>query len=927
MSTESEKGSKDNCLTTQPKKQEKKERKQKEKFSYLKKKRSNSQDEEIAFIEIKPPTTNKQKRKIKKRTNTKSIKKVLFTQSKYQFDENLNNDIFEQISKFPKDLQQKISEIDNLPTSSQANSLKEIIVRLIAQHDKERQSQNTTLRVFRSQLKQQKIEKEKLQQKIEQINSKENEGNLMIEATNHLIEEMKNQIFEEKKKSDQYQKEKLQLEKKYDLLARKMKESSLVSENNEKNWLKEKQYLKRKIVRLGTELKSTKINQEIMDNQVKKIPSSVQFILQKDEIRKEKDNENGKSDTKSLTKEEIKENSTMPNKNENGNGNKNKNKNGNGNGNENKNGNQNKIGQEYGNEIGNQKGNGNEKEQENFDEFPTQKENENEIEIEIDLDTEIESDFENENGATTKDDTEKKYIEKSSFENFLKQQTKEYENKLLPKWKKKFIEQKKMNIKLKKTLIEEGNEISKIKSESEKKILQLIDHLEEEKHRFSKLETKKQRLLSQVKSYRTQMKTEETKRYQNLIRFIPNLQSQKTIFGQLDENGKKYLASVNIQKCWKGFVTRKHFYKVRKRLNICTEIYETEFEYVSRLSTLLENFLIPIGENEFLPKKELKTYQNEVEIILNLSKKILNRLKVIVKEIKINSKVLIGKVFVELSPAMIVYTTYVNRYSIFYKLIKESAAKSSKFQKFLVEQKRLGQLRLSLFDFLIAPVQRIPRYSLLLASLLRTTDKDHPDHPFLATALKKIDQQAQFLNNNKQQFTNLSKLFSVSSRLRNNESFNLLDTPSRSYIIQFEINLFIKNRSFKRLAVLFNDILIIVKTETKRKNVFSSKDIVYNFQSKLKLAPSLQITELIDDKRGENLLEITDTQNEKYHLVLQIIDTDIKTKCLNMIKRLMYKSTTSEYPKNFGKESNIIQSNSQSSQSSQSSELGLFQND
>ena len=44
------------------------------------------------------------------------------------------------------------------------------------------------------------------------------------------------------------------------------------------------------------------------------------------------------------------------------------------------------------------------------------------------------------------------------------------------------------------------------------------------------------------------------------------------------------------------------------------------------------------------------------------------------------------------------------------------------------------------------PVQRIPRYEMLLKELCKTTPDDHPDHKDLQAALSSIKQAAQGIN-------------------------------------------------------------------------------------------------------------------------------------------------------------------------------------
>jgi hypothetical protein len=52
----------------------------------------------------------------------------------------------------------------------------------------------------------------------------------------------------------------------------------------------------------------------------------------------------------------------------------------------------------------------------------------------------------------------------------------------------------------------------------------------------------------------------------------------------------------------------------------------------------------------------------------------------------------------------------------------------------------------TLESFLITPIQRIPRYVLLLTELLKHTEPSHPDHELLQKAIPLVKDVAEFVN-------------------------------------------------------------------------------------------------------------------------------------------------------------------------------------
>lgn len=104
----------------------------------------------------------------------------------------------------------------------------------------------------------------------------------------------------------------------------------------------------------------------------------------------------------------------------------------------------------------------------------------------------------------------------------------------------------------------------------------------------------------------------------------------------------------------------------------------------------------------------------------------------------------------ELSFFLKTYSLYVNNFSNASELLEKQQRKNARFKEFLAQCKQDPRvLSKGVIDFLIMPVQRIPRYSLLLADLLRHTDEEHPDWKSLSDALARINEVALFINENK----------------------------------------------------------------------------------------------------------------------------------------------------------------------------------
>lgn len=56
-------------------------------------------------------------------------------------------------------------------------------------------------------------------------------------------------------------------------------------------------------------------------------------------------------------------------------------------------------------------------------------------------------------------------------------------------------------------------------------------------------------------------------------------------------------------------------------------------------------------------------------------------------------------------------------------------SKNQKFKEYLEEQEKLAGNRFE--SYLITPIQRVPRYEMLVGAAKKYTNKDQPDYPLL----------------------------------------------------------------------------------------------------------------------------------------------------------------------------------------------------
>jgi len=160
-----------------------------------------------------------------------------------------------------------------------------------------------------------------------------------------------------------------------------------------------------------------------------------------------------------------------------------------------------------------------------------------------------------------------------------------------------------------------------------------------------------------------------------------------------------------------------------------------------------------------------------------------------------------------------VYTRYINNYdntmNTYGRCLKISGFVS------LIEQCRdhADVQGHDLLSFLILPVQRIPRYSLLLRELLKHTWSDHVDYADLEYSLKRMEDVANYLNDKKAEAENISKVNEVWNKI---SGLPLVLSPDRRFVRNGEVRIGEKGGKERKLY-LFNDTLIISKPKAFKK--------------------------------------------------------------------------------------------------------------
>ncbi|XP_066923136.1 rhoGEF domain-containing protein gxcJ-like isoform X3 [Clytia hemisphaerica] len=187
-----------------------------------------------------------------------------------------------------------------------------------------------------------------------------------------------------------------------------------------------------------------------------------------------------------------------------------------------------------------------------------------------------------------------------------------------------------------------------------------------------------------------------------------------------------------------------------KRLLIIEEILETEKNYISCLGTLDLVFRSHLKDANIITEKDLNSlFPSHLQDIKQAHALFMEDL-----EERMNNddwRGIIGDIFAKMTSASVnlleMYTMYVNSFPKAISTLSKCTRSSGKFRKFLEDCYENPVVeRLDLPSFLLSPVQRLPRYILLLRELLKYTDEDHPDCYFISQAMKEMESLISSLN-------------------------------------------------------------------------------------------------------------------------------------------------------------------------------------
>ncbi|XP_037800558.1 FYVE, RhoGEF and PH domain-containing protein 3-like [Penaeus monodon] len=249
--------------------------------------------------------------------------------------------------------------------------------------------------------------------------------------------------------------------------------------------------------------------------------------------------------------------------------------------------------------------------------------------------------------------------------------------------------------------------------------------------------------------------------------------------------------------------------KKRRKMNeslrdkIIKEIILTEKTYLQQLHTLDKFFAKPLLERDFFPVHVHSAIFGELASLQHMNNELYHALT--------SEDGDVGKAFLHLAPFLKVYSSYAKNYQQAMSLILDWERKSEKFRTWLTGTESRPEVQSKLPSLLITPVQRVPRYRLLLAELLKHTAKDHPQYDSIAKAEEEVGHVAEHIDRSISKSESLQRVLVIQRALKNGQP-NII-SPGRHLLKEGVLQKVSRsgNSYQARLFFLFSDVLLYTK--------------------------------------------------------------------------------------------------------------------
>ncbi|GJQ70958.1 RhoGEF4 [Trypoxylus dichotomus] len=184
----------------------------------------------------------------------------------------------------------------------------------------------------------------------------------------------------------------------------------------------------------------------------------------------------------------------------------------------------------------------------------------------------------------------------------------------------------------------------------------------------------------------------------------------------------------------------------------------------------------------------------------------------------------IATAFKEVAPFLKMYSTYAYEYKMISGFLQVLEEKNEEFSRFLKCQETRPEVKTKLSSLLITPIQRIPRYCLLLKQILLYTLEIESDYELLKESLHMVEEAAKHIDSLVEERENSERLLGIQNSLINYTP--QIIKPGRKLIKEGKVLKMTETIGNVMYLIAMTDILMFCKI--KKENIKSKNALKCN---------------------------------------------------------------------------------------------------
>ncbi|XP_065221150.1 uncharacterized protein RhoGEF3 isoform X2 [Planococcus citri] len=279
------------------------------------------------------------------------------------------------------------------------------------------------------------------------------------------------------------------------------------------------------------------------------------------------------------------------------------------------------------------------------------------------------------------------------------------------------------------------------------------------------------------------------------------------------------------------------------RSKIVCELISTERDFVKVLKDVKEAYII-----ECRNAKELFTMEDTFKIFGNWEQILAFQVLLLENlDLSLDSqaphKTCVGNSFLKFQEHFRMYSDYCNNHPLSIATLQQLYQKAEYRNFFEKCRIKKNLIEIPLDGFLLTPIQRICKYPLQLAELLKYTESEHPDYDAIRNALNAMREVAVLINERKRRMESLEKLILWQQRIEGWEGDNLIENSSQLIHQNDVTKVFAGVWSTNVTLFLFDHQLVFCKKDILKRDFYMYKGRI-----------SLDNCEVIDIADGKDSL-------------------------------------------------------------------------